>query len=81
MTARKAAPPPPPPRRSAWYDGLPRGLLNTLCCLLGMYLLVNEALFRDGPPRGELIAAYMALIAGPVALDAVRRTKDGDHDG
>lgn len=58
------------------WEGLSRGLLNTICTIVGLLLIVYEAGFR-GEPRPVLVAAYMALVAGPVGMEALRRAGAG----
>jgi hypothetical protein len=57
-------------------EGLSRGLLNTICTFVGLMLIVYEAGFR-AEPRPVLVAAYMALVAGPVGIEALRRAGSG----
>lgn len=57
-------------------EGLSRGLLNTICTFVGLFLIVYEAGFR-AEPRPVLVAAYMALVAGPVGIEAFRRSAGG----
>lgn len=60
-------------------EGLSRGLLNTICTFVGLALIVYEAGFR-AEPRPVLVAAYMALVAGPVGIEALRNlTPGGRH--
>jgi hypothetical protein len=61
-------------------QGLSRGLLNTICTFVGLILIVYEAGFRD-EPRPVLVAAYMALVAGPVGIEALRRNAESKRDG
>ena len=53
-------------------EGLSRGLLNTISTFVGLFLIVYEAGFR-AEPRPVLVAAYMALVAGPVGVEALRK--------
>lgn len=53
-------------------EGLSRGLLNTISTFVGLFLIVYEAGFR-AEPRPVLVAAYMALVAGPVGMEALRK--------
>ena len=57
-------------------EGLSRGFLNTICTFVGLALIVYEAGFR-GEPRPVLVAAYMALVAGPVGIEALRKSVGG----
>lgn len=59
-------------------NGLSRGLLNTLCCFVGLGLVVYCALQRN--PEG--VAAGMLLVSGPVgvAVAVSRRNGKGESD-
>jgi hypothetical protein len=61
-------------------EGLSRGLLNTICTFVGLLLIVYEAGFRP-EPRPVLVAAYMALVAGPVGIEALRKAGKKDDAG
>ena len=60
-------------------EGLSRGLLNTICTFVGLLLIVYEAGFR-AEPRPVLVAAYMALVAGPVGIEALRKSAGAKKD-